>query len=274
MKNGTVREKVVTVRPGDSLEEKAERKEYGGFQVDEINPGAGFVRFANDVEIKIGQSQGVDREALFEAQIRYTVEEHFRKQVRLKDAGIKVLSLFFIDRVDNYAREDGIIRRQFDQAFDEVKESKLKKPESGLFKKKGISPRRFIKEVFRDPAREYKLGEELKVDMFKAGDYVDVTGTSIGKGFAGGMKRWGWHGGPQTHGSMSHRRVGSIGSSAWPSRVWKGHHMPGHMGAATVTTQNLKVVNIIPEENLMLLKGSVPGCNNGYLVIRKAKKKK
>ena len=159
-------------------------------------------------------------------------------------------------------------------AFDEVKESKLKKPESGLFKKKGISPRRFIKEVVRDPGREYKLGEELKVDMFKAGDYVDVTGTSIGKGFSGGMKRWGWHGGPQTHGSMSHRRVGSIGSSAWPSRVWKGHHMPGHMGVATVTTQNLKVVNIIPEENLMLLKGSVPGCKNGYLVIRKAKKKK
>jgi type III restriction enzyme len=121
MKNGTIRERVVTVRPGDSLEEKAERKEYGGFQVDEINPGAGFVRFANDIEIKIGQSQGVDREALFEAQIRYTVEEHFRKQVRLKDAGIKVLSLFFIDRVDNYAREDGMIRRQFDQAFDEVK---------------------------------------------------------------------------------------------------------------------------------------------------------
>jgi large subunit ribosomal protein L3 len=159
-------------------------------------------------------------------------------------------------------------------AFDEVKESKLKKPESGLFKKKGISPRRFIKEVVRDPGREYKLGEELKVDMFKAGDYVDVTGISIGKGFAGGMKRWGWHGGPQTHGSMSHRRVGSIGSSAWPSRVWRGHHMPGHMGDATVTTQNLKVVNIIPEENLMLLKGSVPGCKNGYLVIRKAKKKK
>jgi len=159
-------------------------------------------------------------------------------------------------------------------AFDEVKESRLKKPESGLFKKKGISPRRFIKEVVRDPGREYKLGEELKVDMFKAGDYVDVTGISIGKGFAGGMKRWGWHGGPQTHGSMSHRRVGSIGSSAWPSRVWRGHHMPGHMGDATVTTQNLKVVNIILEENLMLLKGSVPGCKNGYLVIRKAKKKK
>jgi len=159
-------------------------------------------------------------------------------------------------------------------AFDEVKESRLKKPESGLFKKKGISPRRFIKEVVRDPGREYKLGEELKVDMFKAGDYVDVTGISIGKGFAGGMKRWGWHGGPQTHGSMSHRRVGSIGSSAWPSRVWRGHHMPGHMGDATVTTQNLKVVNIIPEENLILLKGSVPGCKNGYLVIRKAKKKK
>ena len=121
MRDGTVKEQVVTVRPGDSLEEKAERTEYAGFEVDEINPGGGFVRFANNLELKIGESQGADKEAIFEAQIRYTLEEHFRKQAKLKEAGIKVLSLFFIDRVDNYAHEDGIIRRQFVKAFDEIK---------------------------------------------------------------------------------------------------------------------------------------------------------
>lgn len=121
MKDGTVREQLVTVRPGDLLEKKAERSEYVGFRIDEINPGGGFVRFANSIELKTGESRGADKEALFEAQIRYTIEEHFRKQAKLRDIGIKVLSLFFIDRVDNYAREDGIIRQQFVKAFNEIK---------------------------------------------------------------------------------------------------------------------------------------------------------
>jgi type III restriction enzyme len=121
MKNGTVKEQVVTVKPGDSLQKKAERQEYAGFEVDEINPGGGFVRFANNVELKTGESRGADKDAIFEAQIHYTIEEHFRKQTKLKDAGIKVLSLFFIDRVDNYVPEDGIIRRQFVKAFNELK---------------------------------------------------------------------------------------------------------------------------------------------------------
>lgn len=121
MKSGQVKETKVTVRPGDSLEQKANRSEYAGWEVDEINPGGGFVRFANNVELKKGEEQGADREAIFDVQIRHTVEEHFRKQTRLKDAGIKVLSLFFIDRVANYAADDGIIRRLFDQAFEELK---------------------------------------------------------------------------------------------------------------------------------------------------------
>ncbi len=122
MKDGTVKETVVTAKPGDSLAAKANRAEYEPFVVDEINPGGGFVRFANDVELKKGDSRGADKEALFEAQIRYTVEEHFRKQARLRDSGLKVLSLFFIDRVDNYAAEGGIIRRLFDKAFSELKQ--------------------------------------------------------------------------------------------------------------------------------------------------------
>ncbi len=121
MKGGTVKEQVVAVRPGDSLEKKAERPEYAGFEIDEINPGGGFVRFANNVELKVGESRGADKEAIFEAQIRYTIEEHFRKQAKLKDAGLKVLSLFFIDKVDNYAQEGGIIRRLFLKAFSEIK---------------------------------------------------------------------------------------------------------------------------------------------------------
>jgi type III restriction enzyme len=120
MKQGVVKEQVVTVRPGDALEEKANRKEYAGFQVEEIHPGSGFVRFANNLELKIGESRGADKEALFEAQIRYAIEEHFRKQAKLKDAGIKVLSLFFIDRVANYVGE-GIIRKLFISAFNEIK---------------------------------------------------------------------------------------------------------------------------------------------------------
>lgn len=157
--------------------------------------------------------------------------------------------------------------------FDLAKEAGLKKPVSAYFKKLNVTGRKFIREVLKDSAGEYKIGQELKVDIFKEGDFVDISGTSIGKGFQGGMKRWHWQGGPQTHGSTSHRRVGSIGSSTTPGRVWKGHHMPGHMGMQRVTVQNLKVVKVDVESNTLLVKGAVPGHKNSYLIIRKAKKK-
>jgi large subunit ribosomal protein L3 len=118
------------------------------------------------------------------------------------------------------------------------------------------------------------VGDELKVDLFAEGDFVDVSGISIGKGFAGGMKRWHWKGGPRSHGSTSHRRVGSIGSSTTPGRVFKGHHMPGHMGVKNVTLQNLKVIKVDVANNLLLVEGGVPGHKNGYLVITKALKKR
>jgi type III restriction enzyme len=121
MKDGTVKEKVVVCRPGDSLDKKSGRKEYAGFEIDEINAAGGFVRFVNNIELGNGESIGTDKDALFEAQIRYAIEEHFRKQRRLKEDGVKVLSLFFIDRVDNYAGENGLIRRQFQNAFNELK---------------------------------------------------------------------------------------------------------------------------------------------------------
>jgi len=120
MKNGTVKEWTITVRPGENLEWKTNRSEYAAFTVEEINPGGGFVRFTNGLELHRGETTGTDKEAIWESQIRYTVEEHFIKQRRLYEHGIKVLSLFFIDRVDNYASKDGIIRRLFNQGFREV----------------------------------------------------------------------------------------------------------------------------------------------------------
>lgn len=157
--------------------------------------------------------------------------------------------------------------------FDSVKENHLKKPLLGYFKKLNVAPRKIIREVLKESNKEYKVGEEIKVDLFKVGDFVDITGTSKGKGFQGGMKRWGWHGGPQTRGSTSRRRVGSLGSSTSPGRVWKGHHLPGHMGADRTTTQNLRIVKVDAQNNLLLVKGAVPGHKNSYLIIKKAKKK-
>ncbi len=157
--------------------------------------------------------------------------------------------------------------------FCEKKEKLVPKPELGKFKKINVSPKRFIREIRITPDQKFEIGQQMKVDIFAAGDAVDVTGTSIGKGFQGGMKRWHWSGGKKTHGSMSHRRPGSIGSTTTPGRVIKGHHLPGRMGGDIVTTQNLEVVKIDPENNLLVLEGSVPGPNDSLLIIKKAKKR-
>ena len=131
----------------------------------------------------------------------------------------------------------------------------------------------FIKEIRLKDVPKHKKGDLLGVDVFQAGNYVDVTGTSKGKGFQGGMKRWGWKGGEQGHGSMFHRRVGSIGASSFPSRVHRGKTMPGHMGNVRKTVQSLKILKVDKENNLLVVKGSVPGHNDSYLIIREAKKR-
>jgi large subunit ribosomal protein L3 len=154
-----------------------------------------------------------------------------------------------------------------------VKESRMKKPVLGFYKKSGVTPLKHIKEFKSSDNKEYKVGQELKADLFKAGDFVDVTGTSIGKGFQGGMVRWNWNGGPAAHGSMHHRRVGSIGASSDPSRVYKGQHMPGHMGMDTVTVQSLRVMKVDAESNLIMVKGCVPGHKNGLVYINISQKK-
>ncbi len=152
-------------------------------------------------------------------------------------------------------------------------ESRINKPKSGFFKKIGVAPVKVIREFESQDNSSYKIGQDLKVDMFKAGDFVDVSSVSKGKGFQGGMKRWHWAGGPAAHGSMHHRRVGSIGSSAWPSRTIKGKHMPGHMGDQRVTTQGLRVMEVDLENNLLSLKGSVPGGKNCIVEINRSLKK-
>lgn len=167
-----------------------------------------------------------------------------------------------------------IRQKSLQLGFDNAREKSLTKPIAGYFKKINIKPLKYIQEVAKDPTKEYKIGECIKIDMFKPGDYVDITGFSLGKGFQGGMKRWNWQGGPMTHGSMSHRRIGSLGSSTTPGRVWKGHHLPGHMGNVRVTIQSLKVVSVDIENNLLAIRGGVPGYKNSYCIVKRAKKKK
>ena len=157
--------------------------------------------------------------------------------------------------------------------FEPVKESRVSKAQLGFFKKIGVDPSRFVKEFNSTDNAEYKIGQQLKADLFKPGDYVDVTGTSIGKGFQGGMKLWHWMGGPAGHGSMHHRRVGSIGASADPSRTLRGTNMPGHMGCKRITVQGLRVMDVNAENNTILLKGAVPGYQNTLLTINRSQKK-
>jgi large subunit ribosomal protein L3 len=147
---------------------------------------------------------------------------------------------------------------------------KINKPLKGHFMKhEAKSGFRYLREIRVDSAGEVQPGEEITVAQFAIGDKVDVIGTSKGKGFAGTIKRWRFHRGPMTHGSMSHRAPGSIGASAYPSRVVKGKKMPGRMGNARVTIKNLEVVDVREDENLLLIRGAVPGASHGLVFIRK-----
>ena len=163
--------------------------------------------------------------------------------------------------------------RAIQVGFEPVKEDKLTKPLRGHFKKAGTSPFRYLREFRLSNGDSYAVGQELKVDLFKEGELVDVTGTSIGKGFQGGVKRWHWKGGAATHGSMSHRAPGSIGSTTFPGRVIKGHHLPGHMGNERVTIQNLRVMKIDLAENLLIIEGALPGPDERLVMVRKSHKR-
>lgn len=157
--------------------------------------------------------------------------------------------------------------------FGTKREKLVSNSDKGRFKKAGVTPPRFVREIRVVDAAPYKVGQKLEADLFAKGDYVDVTGTSIGKGFQGGVKRWGWAGGDAGHGSMFHRAVGSIQSGARLGRVTKGHHLPGHMGVDKITIQNLEVIDVDKANNLILVKGNVPGHKNSFLIVKEARKR-
>jgi large subunit ribosomal protein L3 len=149
------------------------------------------------------------------------------------------------------------------------------KPQAGHFKKLGVAPMRVVREMRLEKTEKvqgYQVGQSLTVEMFAPGELVDVVGVSKGKGFQGGVKRHGWYGGDATHGSMFHRAPGSIGASSDPSRVWPGHRLPGRMGGERRTVLNLSVARVMPEQNLVLVRGAVPGANGSLVVIRKSVK--
>ena len=155
--------------------------------------------------------------------------------------------------------------------FGEKKKSRVNKPVKGHLKKSGEGCFMFLREFPVSNPENYKLGQSLTHDMFKVGERIDVAANTKGRGFAGVIKRHGFHGGSDTHGSHSHRVPGSVGCSAWPAKIIKGKKMPGHYGNTRKTIKNLEIVDIRSEQNLILVKGSVPGCRSGLVSIKKIK---
>ena len=152
---------------------------------------------------------------------------------------------------------------------DELKEKNIVNAHKGIFKKCGVPVKKHMKEFRTDDHKDYQVGQEIKVDIFKSGDYVDVSGISKGKGFQGVVKRWNFRGGKGTHGSMFHRRPGSIGMCAYPGKVIKGKKMPGRMGGKQRTVKGLNVVKVDVENNILVVRGPVPGYNGNYIFIKK-----
>src|SRR5438445_550578 len=156
-----------------------------------------------------------------------------------------------------------------------AKKKNVSKPAAGVFKKANVAPMQVVREVRLEKTEKlqgYQVGQALTVEMFAPGELVDVVGVTKGKGFQGGVKRHGWYGGDATHGSMFHRAPGSIGASSDPSRVWPGHHLPGRMGGDQRTVLNIAVVRVMPEQNLVLVRGAVPGANGCMVMLRKSVK--
>ncbi|OEY24288.1 50S ribosomal protein L3 [Corynebacterium sp. Marseille-P4321] len=158
-------------------------------------------------------------------------------------------------------------------AYGDIDPRKVNKPESGHFEKAGVNPRRHVAEIRMDDTSEYEVGQEFNATIFDGDTYVDVVGTTKGKGYAGGMKRHGFAGQGAAHGNQaSHRRVGSIGNAATPARVFKGKRMAGRMGGNRVTTQNLKIQRIDGDNNLILIKGAIPGVKGSVVTVKTAVK--
>nr|WP_317448593.1 50S ribosomal protein L3 [uncultured Sellimonas sp.] len=184
----------------------------------------------------------------------------------VENDGYKAVQVGFIDKKEKIVNIDKSGKKEI------VHRNGVTKAEKGHFDKAGVSGKRFVKEFKFDNAEEYALAQEIKADIFAVGDKVDATAISKGKGFQGAIKRHNQHRGPMTHGSKFHRHAGSNGAASDPSKVFKGKKMPGHMGSKKITIQNLEVVRVDAENNLLLVKGSVPGPKKSLVTIKETVK--
>ena len=182
----------------------------------------------------------------------------------VENDGYEAVQVGFVDKKDKIVNKDKSGKKEI------VHRHGVTKAEQGHFAKAGVSGKRFVREFKLENASEYQLAQEIKVDIFEAGDKIDATAISKGKGFQGAIKRHNQHRGPMTHGSKYHRHAGSNGAASDPSKVFKGKKMPGHMGSEKVTVQNLEVVRVDAENNLLLVKGSVPGPKKSLVTIKEA----
>lgn len=184
----------------------------------------------------------------------------------VENDGYNAVQVGFVDKKEKIVNKDKSGKKEV------IHRHGVNKAQKGHFDKAGVSCKRFIREFKLENAEEYTLGSEIKADIFEAGDRVDATAISKGKGFQGAIKRHGQHRGPMAHGSKFHRHQGSNGACSSPSRVFKGKGMPGHMGCVKVTVQNLTVVRVDAEKNLLLVKGAVPGPKKALVTIKETTK--
>ena len=184
----------------------------------------------------------------------------------LENDGYEAVQVGFVDKAEKIVNKDANGKKSVAHRHG------VNKPEKGHFDKAGVTSKRYVREFRFENAADYKLADEIKADIFAEGDKVDATAISKGKGFQGAIKRLGQHRGPMAHGSKFHRHQGSNGSCSTPSRVFKGKGMPGHMGSVKVTTQNLEIVRVDAENNLLLVKGAVPGPKKSLVTIKESVK--
>ena len=184
----------------------------------------------------------------------------------VENDGYSAVQVGFVDKKEKVVNKDANGKKEIRNRHG------VNKAEMGHFNKAGVSGKRFVREFRFENAEEYKLADEIKADIFAEGDKIDATAISKGKGFQGAIKRHGQHRGPMAHGSKFHRHQGSNGSCSTPSRVFKGKGIPGHMGCVKVTTQNLEVVRVDAENNLLLIKGAVPGPKKALVTIKETVK--
>ncbi len=217
---------------------------------------------------KVGMTQVFNEDGLLTPVTVLQAGPVFVTQVKTKENdGYEAVQVGFVDKKERVVNKDASGRKEVAHRHG------VTKAEMGHFKKAGVAGKRYVKEFLFENSAEYKLGDEIKADIFEISDKVDVTAISKGKGFQGAIKRHGQSRGPMAHGSKFHRHAGSNGACSSPSKVFKGKKMPGHMGSRKVTVQNLEIVRVDAENNLLLVKGAVPGSKKALVTVKETVKK-